>query len=148
MEESYQGPYSFEYVLDIICKEMRDTIIRMLEDMDVPDPDELLRRIIAGEEVPAEKLNEAWDIIHEAVKNEAECIDSISGMVLGSSDVTDAFFINIMNYGPVYYVRAPEFDDSGFFLTEQAAWEHAQNDFEPFITAYKDLNQDEPDEDV
>ena len=148
MVKSDQGPYSFGYVLVIICKEMNGTIIRMLEDMDVPDPDELLRRIIAGEEIPGEKLNEAWDIIHEAVKNEAECIDSISGMVLGSTDDNDAFPIQIMNYGPVYYVRAPEFDDSDFFLTEEAAWEHAQNDFEPFITAYTDLNQDEPDKNV
>jgi hypothetical protein len=55
------------------------------------------------------------------------------------------FPIEIMNFGPVYFVRATEFDDIGFFGSEAEAVSFAKTEYEaygPFSDSAEDEDED------
>lgn len=53
----------------------------------------------------------------------------------GAAPYNDTFSININRSGPVYWIRALEFDDECYFDSEKDATEYAERNFESFITA-------------
>jgi hypothetical protein len=64
------------------------------------------------------------------LRNEAEVTKSFTG--LGGYD---EFGINIMKFGGVYWIEAQEFDDIGYFSSEDDASSIAEGEYEPFISA-------------
>ena len=71
------------------------------------------------------------EIIHDLVHNESEEVAEI----LGAAPDDDEFPINVMRFRNVYWIRASEFDDVGYFDTPQEAEFYAADRWEPFITA-------------
>ena len=53
----------------------------------------------------------------------------------GAAPYNDTFWININRSGPLYWIRAVEFDDECYFDSKKEAIEYAEHNFESFITA-------------
>jgi hypothetical protein len=60
--------------------------------------------------------------------------DELVHQIEAAGPENDTFSINIYRTGPLYWVRALEFDDACYFATEKDAVEYAENNFESFIT--------------
>lgn len=52
----------------------------------------------------------------------------------GAAPDNDTFWININRSGPLYWIRAVEFDDECYFASEEDAIDYAESNFEGFIT--------------
>jgi hypothetical protein len=61
----------------------------------------------------------------------------------------DAFQIEIYRFGPIYWIRALEFDDIGYFGSQRDAERHAAFEYSGLIEAYEEnaYGSDEDDED-
>ncbi|PAW63903.1 MAG: hypothetical protein B9S36_03755 [Verrucomicrobiia bacterium Tous-C2TDCM] len=56
------------------------------------------------------------------------------------------FEIEVLSFGPIFWVRAPEFDDIGYFTSlEDALW-HAREFYEPYIETLAALRESEEEE--
>ncbi len=64
------------------------------------------------------------------MQNESEVVKSLIGV--GSYG---EFPIYIMQFGPVFWIRALEFDTIGYFADAESAIAYAEFNYEPFITA-------------
>jgi hypothetical protein len=73
----------------------------------------------------------AHDVIHDLVHNSSITADSLNGW---SSATNDTFSIKIMQFEPVFWIQAMEFDDIGYFGTLQDAKGAAEASYDPFIT--------------
>jgi hypothetical protein len=60
--------------------------------------------------------------------------DKLVHQIAAAGPENDTFSINIYRTGPLYWVRALEFDDACYFATEKEAVEYAESNFESFIT--------------
>jgi hypothetical protein len=60
--------------------------------------------------------------------------DELVHKIEAAGPENDTFSINIYRTGPLYWVRALEFDDACYFATEKDAVEYAESNFESFIT--------------
>jgi hypothetical protein len=90
----------------------------------------ILAKMKAGKSLSDQELG-AHDTIHDLVSNNSIVADSLTGW---SSADDDTFGINIMQFGSVFWIEAPEFDDIGYFDTLEDAKEAAKFNYEPFIT--------------
>ena len=77
----------------------------------------IIAKIKAGQSLPAEELG-AHDIISDLVQNNSVAAELLAGW---SSASNDTFPINIMQFGSVFWIGAPEFDDIGYFGTLKEA---------------------------
>jgi hypothetical protein len=60
----------------------------------------------------------------------------------GAAYYNDTFWININRSGPLYWIRAVEFDDECYFDSQEDAIEYAEDSFESFITELADRRAD------
>ena len=90
----------------------------------------IIAKMNTGETLSDEELG-AHDIIHDLVHNNSVVPDSLAGW---SSASDDTFSINVMQFGSVFWIEAPEFDDIGYFDTPEDAKAAAEANYEPFIT--------------
>jgi hypothetical protein len=67
----------------------------------------VLSKLRSGTNLAEDELD-AHDIILDLVQDESEVVESLTGQ-----GAEDEFDINIMGFGPVYWVQAAEFDDIG-----------------------------------
>lgn len=56
------------------------------------------------------------------------------------------FDIEIHSFGPIFWVRAPEFDDIGYFTSLADALWHARDSYEPYIETLAALRDSEEEE--
>jgi hypothetical protein len=63
----------------------------------------------------------------------------------GAGPEDDTFFIQIMKFGPLYFIQADEFDDIKYFDDLNCASAYAQIVYEPYITALEDRNKTKTD---
>jgi hypothetical protein len=61
----------------------------------------------------------------------------------GAAPYNDTFWININRSGPLYWIRAVEFDDECYFDSEKDAIEYAEDNFGSFITALAERRAEE-----
>jgi hypothetical protein len=94
------------------------------------DGSTIITKMKAGESLSYEELR-AHNTIHELVHNDSVVADSLAGW---SSACNDIFSINVMQFGSVFWIEAPEFDDIGYFDTLEQAKGVAEFNYEPFIT--------------
>jgi hypothetical protein len=94
------------------------------------DGSAIIAKMKAGESLSDEELG-AHDIIHDLVHNNSVVADSLAGR---SRACNDTFPINVMQFGSVFWIEAPEFDDIGYFDTLEEAKDAAEFNYEPFIT--------------
>jgi len=64
-----------------------------------------------------------------------EGTEELVHQIEGAAPYNDTFWININRSGPLYWIRAVEFDDECYFDSEKEAIEYAEHNFESFITA-------------
>jgi hypothetical protein len=120
--------------------------------MTEPRPaDEFLEMLLKSKEVVAacraDLGSDAEVTLAEASKgNAADFLDWFSNwrtegteelvhQIEGAAPYNDTFSININRSGPLYWIRAVEFDDECYFATEEDAVQFAESNFESFITA-------------
>jgi hypothetical protein len=53
------------------------------------------------------------------------------------------FNVEIYSFGPVYSIRANEFDDIEYFATKKEAEEYALSEYGPYIDTFEELEEDE-----
>ena len=94
---------------------------KVLKDLDGDEPDDLT------------------DLVH----NNASEVDSIQA--LGRDE--DVFEIVINRYGPVFYISANEFDNTGYFASLKEALEYSEQEFEPYLSALAEVDNGEDEED-
>jgi len=128
--------------LPALITEKRDEIVNELEGSFPEHSNEIIRKIASAEKLSADEKY-AIEIIHEMVHNEAQEVGSING--LGPDN--DVFPIDIMRYGPVFFIRAPEFDDKGYLSSVKEARAYAEGEFEPYITALAEYKVENDEED-
>ncbi|MEI7912394.1 MAG: hypothetical protein WCK77_22405 [Verrucomicrobiota bacterium] len=103
-----------------------------------PGADDAIERFQSGD------ADELWDLI-EANKD----------ATFGTSEVTieaaapddDIFEIEIWSIGPLFWIRAKEFDDIGYFDSLAEAQIYAEDFFEGFITELQEREEVEEDDD-
>jgi hypothetical protein len=93
------------------------------------DASAIVAKMKAGGSLSDEELR-AHDIIHDPVHNNSIAADSLEGW---SSDRDDTFQIYVMEFGIVFWIEAPEFDDIGYFYTLEDARDAAEFNYEPLI---------------
>jgi hypothetical protein len=82
----------------------------------------------------------AEDTIADLVMNEAKVVHSIE-----ARGGYDNFDVNILRFGPVFSIRAIEFDEIGYFSSKKNTISAAESEFEGFISALKEAeDEDEP----
>ena len=91
----------------------------------------IIAKMNAGETTLSDEELGAHDIVHDLVHNNSVVADSLAGW---SSASDDTFPINVTQFGSVFWIEAPEFDDIGYFDTLEEAKDAAEADYEPFIT--------------
>lgn len=52
------------------------------------------------------------------------------------------FNVEIHSFGPVYLIRANDFDDIGYFATENEAEVYARFEYGPYIETFEELESD------
>jgi hypothetical protein len=93
------------------------------------DASAVIAKMKAGESLSDEELG-AHDIIHDLVHNNSIAADLFEGW---SSARDETFPINVMEFGIVFWIEAPEFDDIGYFYTLEDARDAAEFNYEPLI---------------
>ena len=94
------------------------------------DVSAIIAKMKVGRVLSNEELG-AHDTIHDLVHNSSVVADTLAGW---SSACDDTFSINVMQFGSVFWIEAPEFDDIGYFDTLEDAKAAAEANYEPFIT--------------
>lgn len=69
---------------------------------------------------------------------EIETIEALGGY--------DEFSITIYEAFGIYWITATEFDEIGYFDSLEVAIDHAKDEYEPYITALKELEEEEEEE--
>jgi len=83
-----------------------------------------------------------WDVSGILDEEEGDFCDSIEA--LGRE--YERFEIEIYQVGPIYRIRANEFDDIKWFGSEQEAIDHAREEFAPYIEALEESEDEDWDD--
>ena len=98
--------------------------------------EQALKELLAGHYDGAG--GDAHDIILDLVLNDSEELESLEGL-----GYAGAFPIEILRFGPLFWIRAPEFGHTGYFETQEDAVSYAEANWEPFISALEDEGEEE-----
>ena len=90
-----------------------------------------------------ETLDDLYDLLgdNKGEPGIGEMVDSIDG----AAPDNDTFQIEIWRLGPAYWIRANEFDDIGYFRTQEEAYDYASMEFSGFIDELNERQEDEDD---
>lgn len=83
------------------------------------------------EQFKAGEIDDLLDLIEE---NKFEMSGSPEDTIDGAAPDDDVFSIELWAVGPVYCIRANEFDDIGYFSSLKEARVYAEDEFEGFIS--------------
>lgn len=81
--------------------------------------------------------------IGDLAQEHGDCVDSLEGQ---AADEWDYFDISIVQYGPIFYIQANEFDDIGYFDSLEEAMGVAESEFSDAIQARKEYVEEHPEE--
>jgi hypothetical protein len=76
----------------------------------------------------------AGDIIHGLVTNGTDIVDTIEAL----DPYGEPFEIDIMKYGPVYWIQVPEFDNTEYFDSQEKANRYAESMYQQFTAWNRD----------
>jgi len=89
-------------------------------------------------------IDDLLDLIEE---NKQELSGSPEETIEGAAPDNDVFEIELWAAGPVFWIRANEFDDIGYFSSLKDARTHAQREFEDFISELAEREDDAEEDD-
>lgn len=132
------GAHDLEHYLDrfIHSEEVKNEIKVIYEE---PEADQILNLIQHNKDLGNFKDN-IYDLILDLILN---CENGVVGLSGWSTNSNSEFGINILEFAGVYFVRAPEFDDSDFFNSKKEAIKWAEYNYETYITDYYEHQDDE-----
>lgn len=82
------------------------------------------------------------DALHDLLVDLLSTEGSPAQSFVGRGDFDD-FPITVMQFGPVFWIEAQEFDDIGYFSDCETAASIAESNYEPFISNAADAFDDE-----
>lgn len=91
-----------------------------------------------NENISSEQADALHDLLADMLNEQGEAVRSF----VGRGDF-DEFSIDVMQFGPLFWIIADEFDDIGYFDDLVKASDEAKSNYEPFITyatEYSDEN--------
>lgn len=91
------------------------------------------------------RAGEIDDLVELIEDNKIQLADSPVETIHGAAPDNDVFHIKLCAVGPVFYIRANEFDDIGYFSSLEEARIYAEFEFEGFISELAERGQDEED---
>jgi hypothetical protein len=94
------------------------------------ESEEIIEKVLAGEQLDEFDLGACHDTLVDLVMNESEAVKSFTG--LGGYG---EFGINVMKFGSAYWIQAAEFDNIGYFSSEDDASSVAESEYDSFISA-------------
>ena len=97
-----------------------------------PEADAAIGRFRAGDD------GDLWDPIEE---NKQEISGSPEESIDAAAPDDDIFEIEIWSTGPVFWIRANEFDDIGYFPSRDEARRYAEDFFEGLISELREREQ-------
>ena len=103
----------------------------------------LLQKLLEGAPFDEGSPEDVEDFIHDQVHQNAVCVHSIEAM---AADEWDSFDIDVMHYGPLFFIQANEYDDIGFFETLEMARNQAEGEWCDQIEARAEYLEEEGDE--
>lgn len=132
------GNQSLDYFYEELAKDPR---IRLALEKEFGEKAPvILAKLTNEEELEGDELG-ALDTITDLVLSEGEAQETI-GCWGGEGE----FPLNIIRFGPVFWIQAPEFDDIGFFDSLKEAIEVAESEFADFIAEYLEHEEEDDDE--
>jgi ABC-type glycerol-3-phosphate transport system substrate-binding protein len=99
-----------------------------------PEADAAIGRFRAGED------GDLWDLIED---NKQEISGSPVEVIDAAAPDDDIFGIEIWSTGPVFWIRANEFDDIGYFPSLPEARAYAEVEFESLIAELSEREEEE-----
>jgi hypothetical protein len=91
------------------------------------------------------RVGEIDDLVELIEINKLQLAESPVETLQGAAPDNDVFHIELCAVGPVFYIRANEFDDIGYFSSLKKARIYAESEFEGFISELAERGQDEED---
>jgi len=101
-------------------------VIDALKDNFPDNAEDIINKLKSGIELQGDEIKAEY-IIADLVSNDSEIVDTLTGYGYDGE-----FSIEIMKLGPVFWIRAPEFDNIGFFNSSMEAGDYASYNFEPY----------------
>lgn len=80
--------------------------------------------------------------LEDCLKEEASEVDTIEA----AGGCEHYFNIEIQSFGPVFWIQANEFDDIGYFGSENEAVEYARREYAVYIETFEQLEAEAEDE--
>jgi ABC-type glycerol-3-phosphate transport system substrate-binding protein len=99
-----------------------------------PEADAAIGRFRSGDD------GDLWDLIED---NKQEISGSPVEVIDAAAPDDDVFGIKIWSTGPVFWIRANEFDDIGYFPSLPEVRAYAEEFFEGFISELREREEDE-----
>lgn len=92
-----------------------------------------LARFQAGDD------DDLWDLIEDHKRGSLE--EFATSLMAAAAD-DDVFEIEILSAGPVFWIRANEFEDIGYFGSQYDALAYAEDYFDPYISELADREEE------
>jgi hypothetical protein len=97
-----------------------------------PEADAAIGRFCSGDD------GDLWDLIED---NKDATFGTLEVSIDAAAPDDDIFEIQIWSTGPVFWIRANEFDDIGYFGSRDEARRYAEVEFEGLISELRDREQ-------
>ena len=97
-----------------------------------PEAEAAIGRFRSGDD------GDLWDLIED---NKQEISGSPMEVIDAAAPDDDIFGIEIWSTGPVFWIRANEFDDIGYFPSRDEARRYAEFEFEGLISELREREQ-------
>jgi hypothetical protein len=134
-EASWRGTKPLEAFYPALAQNKR--IQRTLKKEFGPAAMGIIDKLTAGIPLEGDEVS-AEDTIADLVMNGAKVVHSI-----GARGGYEDFDINILRFGPVFSIRAIEFDEIGYFDSKECAISAAESEYEGFISALDEFQEDD-----
>ncbi|MBU6301989.1 MAG: hypothetical protein KGS60_10575 [Verrucomicrobia bacterium] len=83
--------------------------------------------------------DDLWDLIADQKRGSLE---EFATSLMAAAPDDDVFEIEILSAGPVFWIRANEFEDIGYFGSQYDALVYAEDYFDPYISELADREEE------
>ncbi len=109
------------------------TILDLISSHYGAEKDATIDRFKSGDDT------DLWDLIEDEKR---DSLEEFEDSLTAAAPDDDVFEIEIMSAGPVFWIRANEFEDIGYFCSRKDAVAHAEEYFESYISELADREEE------